>query len=252
MSSRIDMAGKRYGHLTAICDVGRVSSADRKWRFQCDCGALFEASGYAARSGKTVDCPACASARTGAASRTHGKSETPEFNIWTGMHTRCYNAGRKEFKDYGARGIVICERWRASFENFLADMGLRPSEQHSIERIDNDGIYEPSNCRWATAAEQSSNKRNNVKVLIDGVERTISEWARHFGVNVATACLRHKQGLRGEALFVTTVQQLTYSGITDTLAGWSRRTGIKQTTIGMRVNRYHWPVQRALTEGAQS
>lgn len=250
MSRRIDMAGKRYGNAVAVCDVGRLSSADRKWRFLCDCGAQFEANGYAVRSGKVVDCPACASSRVAAASRIHGQSNTTEFAIWTGMHTRCYNSARPEFKGYGARGIVICERWRTSFENFLADIGPRPTPAHSVERIDNDGIYEPSNCRWATPAEQSRNKRNNVKLTIDGVELTISDWARHFGVKVSTACLRHKQGLRGEALFKTTVQQLTHEGVTDTLAGWSRRTGIKKTTIGMRINHYHWPVQRALTKGA--
>lgn len=182
--------------------------------------------------------------------RIHGKTNTPEFEVWTGMHTRCYNAKRKEFKDYGARGIVICDRWRDSFENFLADMGSRPSDEHSIERKDNDGNYQPSNCKWATRAEQGMNKRNNVKVAIDGIERTLSEWCRLNGVSVGTASLRHKNGLRGAALFSTSVQKLSHGGVTDTIAGWSKRTGLKPNTIGMRVNQYNWPVQRALTQGA--
>lgn len=183
--------------------------------------------------------------------RTHGKSDTPEFRVWTGMQTRCYNPRNRAYASYGARGITICERWRASFENFLTDIGPRPSSSHSIERVDNDGNYAPENCKWATREEQGRNKRNNVKVFVDGIEKTLSEWCRIFDVELGTASLRHKNGVRGVAVFATTVQQITFGEVTDTLAGWSARTGIKTTTIGMRINQYHWPVQRALTEGAR-
>ena len=251
MNARIkDMTGQRFASLVAVRIVGRASSGDLKWEFLCDCGATFEANGYYARAGKITTCPTCATERTRAANLKHGMTESREFEIWTGMHTRCYNGNAKSFQSYGGRGIAICDRWRESFENFYADMGPCPSVKHSVERLDNNGNYEPDNCVWATATQQAGNKRNNVRVTIDGETRILSDWARHFGVQLPTASLRHKQGLRGMALFTTTKQQLTHNGVTDTVAGWSHRTGLKPSTISMRINQYQWPVDRALTQGA--
>ena len=245
----IDMQSKKYFGVTAVRHTGKCSSGDFKWKFLCDCGKSFEANGYSVRSGKVTSCQDCAKERVRLASVKHGKTETPEFEIWMGMHTRCYNAKRKEFKNYGGRGIVICNRWRESFENFLADMGHRPSPNHSIERYDNDGNYEPGNCKWATDTEQSNNRRTNVNVTINGVTKTASQWANEYGVQATTVLLRHRQGHRGEALFKSTVAQVTFSGITDTIHGWSKRTGIKPSTIAMRINHYNWPVSKALTKG---
>jgi len=129
-------------------------------------------------------------------------------------------------------------------------MGQRPGKAFSIERIDVNGNYAPENCKWATDAEQALNKRNNVRIEIDGEVKTLSEWCRDFGVFPATASLRYRKGHRGRALFQTTVQRISFNGITDTVAGWSARTGIKKSTISMRINTYKWPAQRALTEGA--
>lgn len=89
----------------------------------------------------------------------HGMTGTSEFWIWQHMRKRCHDEGSKDFSRYGGRGIQVCERWRDSFDNFFADMGKRPSDKHSIDRINNDGNYEPSNCRWATRSEQRSNQR---------------------------------------------------------------------------------------------
>lgn len=246
----IDMTGRQYADLTAIRSCGKASSGDLKWLFKCRCGTEFEANGYYARCGKITSCPICAAERTRIASVKHGLSSSPEFEIWTGMQTRCLNKNAHGFTNYGDRGISICQRWMDSFENFLADMGPRPSPTHSIERIDNDGNYEPSNCRWATDKEQANNKRNNVKVTIDGVTKYLSAWAHQFGVQISTASLRHKQGLRGMEIFTSKVKSISHEGITDTIRGWSKRTGIKPTTIAMRINKYGWSVQKALTQGA--
>lgn len=98
------------------------------------------------------------------------------------MNRRCGDAGDKSYHNYGGRGITVCDRWRESFENFLADMGRRPSPQHSIDRINNDGNYEPGNCRWATNREQSLNRRNNRQIELDGVRMPLDAWREETGL----------------------------------------------------------------------
>jgi hypothetical protein len=107
----------------------------------------------------------------------------PERTIWNSMKARCGNPRNAAFSRYGGRGISVCARWRDSFECFLADMGARPSPQHSLDRIDVDGNYEPGNVRWATCVEQARNKRSSRLVSIDGVTRTVAEWAELNGVD---------------------------------------------------------------------
>jgi hypothetical protein len=107
-------------------------------------------------------------ASVGRASATHGRTGTTEFTIWSDIKKRCLNSNHAAYNNYGGRGIKICDQWRDSFEAFFADMGQRPSLDHSIDRKDNDGNYEPDNCRWATRAEQAANKRNNLIVTAFG------------------------------------------------------------------------------------
>ncbi len=246
------MAGRRYSSVTALCRVGTCSSRDAKWRFSCDCGQQFETSGYAVRSGRVTSCPKCSLKRSAIATTKHGKTNSPEFRTWTDIQTRCHNERSASHADYGGRGIVVCGRWRASFEDFLADMGPRPTPQHSIERIENDGNYEPGNCRWATRKEQANNKRNNLRIEIDGETKTLAQWADELGVSYSAMWFRYQQGARGKALLASTRRQLTHNGITDSVSGWARRTGLKTSTISMRITQYGWPVERALSEGVSN
>lgn len=113
----------------------------------------------------------------------HGLSESPEYIAWSCMIDRCVNERNRRYKDYGGRGIIVCDRWRYSFLAFLGDVGYRPEQGMSLERKNNDGNYEAGNVYWATAKQQSANRRTNRLVTIGGRTMTVSEWADESGVN---------------------------------------------------------------------
>lgn len=129
---------------------------------------------------------------------THGMSHTTEFRVWWSMLRRCEAPKQKGFADYGGRGISVCDRWH-SFAAFLEDMGPRPSGDHSIDRVDVDGNYQPSNCRWATSHEQCRNTRRSVHITIDGQTKVLEDWCRDYRVSPVTVRRRMvKHGLRAE------------------------------------------------------
>lgn len=113
--------------------------------------------------------------------RTHGMTHSRVFEIWMGIHKRCSNPAYKSFNRYGGRGITVCDRWR-TFDAFLADMGEPPSDKHTIERIDNDGHYEPGNCSWVTLTQQARNRSNNHVISFNGETRTLIEWEEITGI----------------------------------------------------------------------
>lgn len=123
-----------------------------------------------------------------------------EFSIWLGIRKRCLSPSSPAYKHYGAKGITLSPDWATSFEAFYTHVGKRPSLSHSIDRIDNTRGYEPGNVRWATPAQQGSNKRNNVRAIVDGVPMTASEISRATGIPCSTILMRMKKGLTGQAL----------------------------------------------------
>lgn len=193
----IDLSGQRFGRLTVIGYVGsRTGYA--LWLCNCECGSQTVAVGKDLRAGKTVSCGCQRSDRMrelGLTNLRHGMTDTPEWRAWKGMLERCYLESYEQFHNYGGRGIAVCDRWRESFENFFADMGTRPGPKYSLDRIDNNGNYEPGNCRWATPAQQLHNQRRTVMLTHDGITLPLVEWAEKVGI--APETIRRRVLTRG-------------------------------------------------------
>lgn len=155
---RKDITGQRFNHLTALAPILH-GTGNVKWECMCDCGTLTIVRDSHLKSGdiKSCGCGLVAYQHSNTRPIKHGKSRTATYRTWHGMRQRCNNPNRGNFKNYGGRGITVCDRWD-KFENFLADMGERPDGK-SIDRIDCNGNYETSNCRWATDHEQRINRR---------------------------------------------------------------------------------------------
>lgn len=170
----IDLTGLKTNKLTVLYRDGKNKFGQLLWKCVCECGN--ETSVVAARitSGHTKSCGCLQVEVTIARSYKHGydkrKNITGEYRSWSHIKSRCYNKKVPSYNDYGGRGIIMCDRWVNSFENFLADMGNKPTPKHSIDRFpDNDGNYEPSNCRWATSAQQAQNRRSSKLTMEDAL-----------------------------------------------------------------------------------
>lgn len=192
----IDLTGMRFGRLVVIetCEQ-KTKSTSKRWVCKCDCGNLKEIDSQPLLNGVTVSC-GCYSREINSARIKHGhnrknKPKTPTYKSWDKMMTRCRNHNCKEYKYYGGRGIKVCERW-SDFSNFLQDMGERPNGK-TLDRIDNNGDYEPSNCKWATDKQQANNNRRNVRYLYNGEMKTIAELSDILGISYDTLWCRLKR-----------------------------------------------------------
>jgi len=192
----LNIIGQTFDALTVLREVesiyrhipreGRTKNIhrERRWECLCECGQIIVTNLSNLRRKPFHSC-GCQSTR-GQASITHGKSLTPEHITWKSIKARCYNPSNKRFNRYGGRGIIVCDRWKNSFENFLEDMGVRPTLQHSIERIDNNGHYCPENCKWATDEEQNNNRSNNHFLTFNNKTQTLNQWIRETNLKEGT------------------------------------------------------------------
>ena len=172
--------GDKWGRLTAIEPDGLLYGCTA-WRFRCDCGKDIRKLPRHVRSGNTTSCGCLSTEVRESRFRKHGMAYNPEYRAWASMRSRCNDKKLKCYKNYGGRGIVVCERWK-DFAAFYADMGQRPTPKHSLDRIDVNGNYEPSNCRWATLVEQARNKRVTLLVTAFGKTQSIHEWCKEYGL----------------------------------------------------------------------
>jgi hypothetical protein len=167
MPTKPIVPGQRFGRLVVLHHADKDRKGNWRWECVCDCGNRTQPPTYSLVRGETRSC-GCLQLETRRQNKREGSApkhghtvgrSTAEYRAWNALKTRCTNTNIPGYKYWGGRGITLCERWRDSFEAFLADMGPRPSPKHSLDRIDNDGNYEPGNCRWATASEQNRNQR---------------------------------------------------------------------------------------------
>ncbi len=177
-----DLTDKRFGRLVVTGFAGRGRGKLLIWNCRCDCGTECTSYGYGLTSGVKRSCGCLASEVTSKRSKTHGMHESPTYKSWRSMIRRCEAPGDISYPRYGGRGISVCDRWRASFQAFLDDMGERPSKAYQLDRIDNNGSYENENCRWATRKEQARNRRSQTILTFNGESLCVSEWAERMGV----------------------------------------------------------------------
>lgn len=190
MSKLKDLTGLKFGKLLVI---KRVEGKCTPWLCLCDCGNEIVVRGTNLRSGNTTSC--------GCFCEHHGKRKTKLYGVWATMRNRCYNENVKVYYRYGGRGIEVCEEWKNSFtcfHNWAISNGYK--EGLTLDRIDVDGNYEPSNCRWVTMKIQNNNRRDTISVEINGEKHTLREWSELSGINWGTIRRRYYRGKRGEAL----------------------------------------------------
>ena len=192
MGKLIDLTGRKFGRLTVISRGDNTKNKRIRWHCQCDCGGDALVVGAHLKNGNTQSCGCIHKKGLVERQTSHGMSETAEYATWMHMKQRCDNISDKDYKDYGGRGIEVCDRWR-KFENFYEDMGPRPKGA-SINRINNDGNYEPGNCEWAGGKDQARNKSNNCMIEYDGQIKCLQAWADKSGIPRGTIKYRITHG----------------------------------------------------------
>lgn len=181
-----DLTGQKFGRLTVIEYVG-----NKKWKCKCDCGNIVEVKSKSLCSGNTKSCGCYRKERTKELHTKHKGSNTRLYNIYYRMKNRCYYKNDINYKNYGARGIVVCNEWLNDFMNFYnwaMDNGYK--EGLTIDRINTDGNYSPDNCKWSTPKQQAQNRRSNKNYTINGETRCLKDWCEILGLNYSTIYAR--------------------------------------------------------------
>lgn len=185
-----DLTGQKFGKLTVI-SIHEKRGKFYTWKCVCDCGSgkiVYPFSSNLKR-GKSKSCGCLVVGHE----KTHGMTGTPEHKTWIKMRQRCLNPNDKEYPRYGGRGIKVCERWD-DYLNFISDMGIRPSKDHSIERINNNGDYSPENCKWATRSEQANNRRTSKLIEYNGKFQTARQWSIELNIDYEKLTIRLDNG----------------------------------------------------------
>lgn len=213
-----DFIGKKYNRLTVLSEAPFTFSANgrKKYRLlcRCDCGTEKPVALHQVIHGQTKSCGCLINERIREANSIHGDTRdyklSPEYRSWIAMKARCLYPKSVKYSRYGARGITVCPEWIESYAAFLADMGRKPTPEHTLDRIENNGNYERGNCRWATPAQQRANQNprqsKGATVEFRGETKTILEWARQFSVPSTTIYHRINKGWPTEKALTSPVK----------------------------------------------
>ena len=199
MSHLVDMRNERFGKLFVVERAENTKNGQARWFCVCDCGNTNIVTGQDLRSGKVRSC-GCYKLEQ---QTKHGDYNTPLYRVWTSMKNRCNCKTNKWYRIYGAKGVEVFVDWQNDFSKFKS-WALKNGYKKglTLDRIDVNGNYEPSNCRWITIQEQQYNKTTNVYIQIDGVTKTLTEWCKEYKVPITTARQRIKKGLKEINIFV--------------------------------------------------
>lgn len=189
-----DISGGKFNRLTAI-EVFDKQRGTHRWKCLCDCGntAIVKVSKILNESTKSCGCLNSERSKKGFFFK-HGLKKTMEYNSWTAMKDRCYNPNNNHYKSYGARGIIVCDKWKHDFMVFLSDMGKKPGKLYSIERENVNGNYEPSNCFWLANNLQGRNKTNNHYITLNGETKIMADWCIQYSIDASHVSTRLKRG----------------------------------------------------------
>lgn len=235
-NNKNNLVGKRFGKLTVISENGRSNHGDKIWLCRCDCGKITTSYTSILNRGYKMSC----GCEVGSNFRTHNHSKERLYSIWKDIKSRCNNPHEKAYNNYGGRGITICDEWSdyMVFRTWALSHGYR--DDLTIDRIDVNGNYEPSNCRWATIKEQARNKRDTIWVSYKGQTKCLTEWAEILNINQAT--LRHRicdYGWSVEKAFNRPIigqsRMITINGKTQKLHEWAEELGITRHTMRKRL-----------------
>jgi hypothetical protein len=195
MPKLIDLTGKRYERLLVIKYEEKANNGDSYWLCKCDCEKVLKVLGKSLRYGRSKSCGCLTRDRTISRNTKHNMCSTSVYTVWRSIKQRCYDNNCKAYKNYGGRGINVCDEWLndfMSFYNWSMSNGYAPSLE--IDRRNNDGDYEPSNCRWASRIEQANNNRHNHVITYMGKSQTIQQWSRERNINHGTLLSRIYRG----------------------------------------------------------
>lgn len=233
---RLNLQGLVQDKLTVLfVDEPNKKNGRSMWRCRCECGVDVSVSTHELRRGQK-SCINCSKAVS-----KHKMSHLKEYAVWAAMIRRCTNKKDANYSHYGGRGISVSERWVGDngFANFISDMGLRPTNGHTLERVNNDGNYEPANCKWATRKEQCRNFRHNRMLTFNGEEKCISEWAEIHGMTHDTLSRRLKKGMSIKEALNTPIKKnkkyIDVDGVQMTISAAEKHLGFGSGTIGFRL-----------------
>ena len=245
----IDMVGQRFGKLIVVSRAENDKKGQARWLCQCDCGGSTITTRYNLITGQTKSCGCILrSPRT-------TESDSRLSGVHSNMKARCSNPNNTHYKYYGGRGITVCEEWQHvdKFREWAYNNGYKPGL--TIDRIDVNGNYEPSNCRWVTMQEQSYNRTDSHLITYKGETKCLAEWENQLGIDHRTILARLNNGWTVEQALSTPINnhltKISYNNQTHTLAEWATITNINVGTLHSRLKILHWSIEKALTTPAR-